>query len=80
MTGKYLLPWETPAPYVYLPYEQNQNFTDDLVAESHDDPATLAGPLRAVVHGLDPDEPVYNVRTVASYQSAALATGRSCCG
>lgn len=44
-----------------------------LVAESHDDPATLAPSLRAAVHTLDPDQPVYNLRTVASYQSAALA-------
>ncbi len=72
-TGKYLLPWEAPAPYVYLPYEQNQSSQMYLVAESHDDPATLAPSLRAAVHTLDPDQPVYNLRTVASYQSAALA-------
>lgn len=71
--GKYLLPWEAPAPYVYLPYEQNQRSEMTLIAQSLGDPASLAAPLRAVVHSLDPDEPVYNVRTVASYQSAALS-------
>ncbi len=72
-TGKYLLPWEAPAPYVYLPYEQNQPSEMTLVAQSLGDPASLAAPLRALVHSLDPDEPVYNLRTVASYQSAALS-------
>ena len=70
-TGKYLLPWESPAPYVYLPYEQNQRAEMTLVAQSLADPVSLAAPLRAVVHSLDPDVPVYNVRTVASYQCSS---------
>lgn len=72
-TGKYLLPWEAPEPYVYVPYEQNQHSEMTLVVQSLGDPASLVAPLRALVHSLDPDVPVYNVRTVASYQSAALS-------
>lgn len=36
-----------------------------MLVQSAGDPAGLAGPLRALVHRLDPNLPVYNVRTMA---------------
>jgi putative ABC transport system permease protein len=35
-----------------------------LVAQSAGDPARLVGPLREVVRGLDPNMPIFNVRTM----------------
>jgi predicted permease len=66
-TGRYTFPTELPTPYVYLPYEQNQRPRMTLVVESHGDPALLAEPLRQVVHTLDADQPVQNLRTVVSF-------------
>ncbi len=72
-TGRYQIPWETPRPYVYLPYDQNQRPGMTVIAESVGDPAALAAPLREVVHSLDAELPVYNLRTVAS--TISWATG-----
>jgi putative ABC transport system permease protein len=71
-TVRYLLPWEEPKPYVYLPYSQNPRLRMSLIAESRGDPLALAEPLRAAVHKLDANLPVYNVRTVASYRRSTL--------
>ena len=38
-----------------------------MLVQSAGDPSTLAGPLRAVVHGLDPNLPIYNVRTMEAF-------------
>ena len=62
--GKYLFVAEPPADFVYLPYRQNPSRRMFLVAQSSGDPATLAGPLREVVRGLDVDMPIFNVRTM----------------
>jgi macrolide transport system ATP-binding/permease protein len=35
-----------------------------LFTDTIGDPASLAGPLRQVVHSLDPDQPIFNVRTM----------------
>jgi len=71
-TGRYLFPWEAPTAYVYLPYEQNRRSRMALVAEFEGDPATLAALLRDMVHTLDADQPIYNLRTVASYAKWAV--------
>ncbi len=36
-----------------------------MLVRSAGDPASLAGPLRTMVHRLDPNLPIYNVRTMA---------------
>ena len=66
-TGRYYFPTESPMPYVYLPYEQNQRPRMTLIAESQGDPAALAAPLREAVRSLDADQPIQNLRTVASF-------------
>jgi len=38
-----------------------------LIAESVGDPASLVAPLRDVVHGLDANQPIYNVRTMEEF-------------
>jgi ABC-type antimicrobial peptide transport system permease subunit len=74
-TGHYLLVNEKPAPYVYLPYEQNPRSRMTLIVQSDGDPAALAGPLRDVVRSIDADLAPFNVRTVATlYESRATGT------
>jgi ABC-type antimicrobial peptide transport system permease subunit len=45
-----------------------------LLVRTAGDPATIATPIRAVVQGLDSNQPVFNVRTLDSfYQQRAVA-------
>ena len=74
-TGHYLAVNETPASYVYLPYEQNPRPRMTLIVQSAGDPAQLAAPLREVVRSIDANVPIFNLRTVATlYDSRATDT------
>lgn len=74
-TGHYLLVNEAPAPYVYLPYEQNPRPRMTLIVQSAGDPVGLAAPLRDAVRSIDANLPVFNLRTVATlYDSRATGT------
>jgi len=44
---------ETPAPYVYLPYEQNTRSRMTLIVQSVGDAGALATPLRDAVRAID---------------------------
>ena len=70
--AKYLWIAEPPLDFVYLPFRQHPRSTMSLVAESNaQDAATLAPVLRDVVHSLDPDMPVFDVRTMQRLLYAA---------
>ena len=74
-TGHYLIVNETPAPYVYVPYEQNPRPRMTLIVQSAGDPSALAAPLREAVRALDANLPIFNLRTVATlYESRATDT------
>lgn len=74
-TGHYLAVNEAPAPFVYLPYEQNPRSRMTLVVQSEGDPAALARPLRDAVRSIDANVPVFNLRTVATlYKSRVTDT------
>jgi predicted permease len=67
-TAKYIWIAEPPLDFVYLPFRQHAQSGLALVAESNaPDAATLAPALREVVRGLDPDMPVFNVRTMQDF-------------
>jgi putative ABC transport system permease protein len=71
-TVRYLLPWEQPQPYVYLPYEQSPRSSMSLVAGSADNSTALAGRLRETIQKLAPEMP-FNIRTVASFPQSTLS-------
>jgi predicted permease len=74
-TGHYLAVNETPAPYVYVPYEQNPRSRMTLVVQSAGDAGALAKPLRETVRSIDGNVPVFNLRTVATlYESRVTDT------
>jgi macrolide transport system ATP-binding/permease protein len=76
-TGKYIYTAESPTPFLYLPFAQNPRNSMYLLANSYSDPAALAAPLRELVHTLDPDQPVFNVRTMQDlYQIRAVSNMR----
>jgi predicted permease len=74
--AKYIWIAEPPLDYVYLPYRQHARSGLALVAESNaPDAASLAPVLREVVRGLDPDMPVFDVRTMQYfYNELAVKT------
>ncbi|MGO9938500.1 MAG: ADOP family duplicated permease [Terracidiphilus sp.] len=71
-TVRYLLPWEQPQPYVYLPFGQTPSSAMSLVAKSDDSSAVLAARLRQTIQKLDPEMP-YSIRTVASFAQSTLS-------
>jgi ABC-type antimicrobial peptide transport system permease subunit len=74
-TGHYLTVNETPAPFVYLPYQQNPRSRMTLIVQSLGDANALATPLRDAVRSIDGDVPVFNLRTVATlYESRVTDT------
>ncbi|HEX5473931.1 MAG TPA: ABC transporter permease [Vicinamibacterales bacterium] len=68
----------TSEPQVYLPYRQIDDgslvgyFPNDLAVRAAGDVTALAAPIRAIVHGADPELPVSDVRTTE--QIVALGT------
>ena len=76
-TGKYLFVAEQPTPFLYIPFAQNPRMSMVLFAETNGDPTAAIGPLREVVHTLDANQPIFNVRTIQDfYQIRAIATYR----
>ena len=65
--GRYVMLAEAPRAYFYLPVAQAYRSPMTLLVRSAQDPAALAAPLRALLRELDPDLPVYNVKTVESH-------------
>jgi hypothetical protein len=73
-TNKYWFIAEPPIQYFYLPFAQEPSTRMSLVVETDGDPAAVAAPLREVVRTLDPNQPIYNVRTLSSfYEQRAIS-------
>ena len=74
-TVKYLWIAEKPMEFLYLPLAQHPQQRMILLAESSADPLTLVAPLRDVVHSLDANQPIYDVRTFGDfYHARAVST------
>jgi len=72
--SKYLFIAEPPTDFLYFPYRQKPVQRMAFIVQSAGDPASLAGPLREVVHGLDANLPPFNVRTMeALYRMRAIS-------
>jgi macrolide transport system ATP-binding/permease protein len=76
-TSKYIFIAEAPVEFVYFPHRQKKLQEMTLLAQSQGDPGALAAPLREMVRGLDPNMPIYNVRTMEQfYQMRAISIFR----
>jgi predicted permease len=60
----YLNPLEPPQAYLYLPLAQNPKAAMTLMLETEGPPAEEAGLLRDLVWRLDPNQPIFAVRTM----------------
>jgi macrolide transport system ATP-binding/permease protein len=63
-TGKNTSVLEPPLGFMYLPFTQHPQSRMTLTAYVAGDAAVMAGPLRDVIRAIDPDVPVYGVRTL----------------
>jgi putative ABC transport system permease protein len=65
-----------PNGETYLCAFQSPQDVATIVAKTSGDPAALTGALRAAVHDVDPDLPVYRVRTLKSVVADSLSDQR----
>ncbi|HEU5452931.1 MAG TPA: FtsX-like permease family protein, partial [Terriglobales bacterium] len=63
-------------PELYLPYAQMPHFSINVVLKTDGDPRALAAPLRSAVLAINPTIPAYEVATLESQLSEALAQRR----
>jgi putative ABC transport system permease protein len=65
-----------PGFQLYVPFAQNPWPTMSLVVRTSGEPTSRAGEIRAALLALDPDQPVYNVRSLEEVTSRAVALRR----
>ena len=65
-----------PEPIIYIPMEQSPLFRTRLAVRTHGDPQALLPMIRRVVSSIDPDLPVFEVKTLAQIAADAVATQR----
>jgi putative ABC transport system permease protein len=67
---------QPPIPYLYVPLAQRPARTMSLVLRTTGDPAAMTAPLRHAIAALDPDQALYDVRTMEEVVAADLAGSR----
>lgn len=60
------------APYIYGAQAQNFHIFNTIAARTEGDPMQLANAVRAAVWSVDPDQPVWKIRTQASLVDRAI--------
>jgi predicted permease len=63
-THKYRTVSEAPTPFVYYPRAQQPAIMSTILVAADRDPGALAAPLRETVRAIDPNMPVFDVRTM----------------
>ena len=66
-TVKYLWIAEPPTEFLYFPLSQRPKGQMTLLAESYGDPSSLTAPLGEVIHSLDANQPIFNIRTMEEF-------------
>ncbi|HEX6975542.1 MAG TPA: ABC transporter permease, partial [Vicinamibacterales bacterium] len=61
---------------VYFPHQQVPARAMNIVVRTPSDPAALASAVRREIHAIDPDLPIYNVRTMTARVDESLARRR----
>jgi putative ABC transport system permease protein len=63
-------------PEVYFPYQQQPHNFLSLVVRTAQDPAAMAGAVRSQVLSLDPDQPVFDIKTMDERLSNTVSQSR----
>jgi len=69
--GKYQLITDAPRPFLYVPAAQWYRADAVLIVRTTGNPAALVGPLHSAVRALDPNVPLFDIRTVAQHLEIA---------
>jgi predicted permease len=67
---------DEPQGHYYLPLAQAGARSVQLVLATSTDPTSVAAPLRGLISGLDPDMPVYQIRTMEERVGQSLVNER----
>jgi putative ABC transport system permease protein len=65
---------EAPAPMFYMP--EALGILATLVVRTTGDPERLAGPIRAAIHEIDPEQPIRGVATLRAVTAGSIASDR----
>jgi len=74
--GKYQRLGEDPLAYMYFPMAQAFEYGATLHLRTAGDPAEVAPRVREIVAGIDPDLPLFDVRTMENHLGIALLPAR----
>lgn len=74
--GKYNSLGEKPMPLVYRPLLRNYNSTATLVARTNVDAQTAIAAIRREINSLDPNLPLYSIKTLTEHMSLPLFPAR----
>jgi macrolide transport system ATP-binding/permease protein len=74
--GKYSNITEKPRPYMYLPAQQWYRGDAVLIVKTQGDPGALVPRLHAAFRALDPNVPLFDVRTIADHLETAVFVQR----
>lgn len=75
--GKYFSITEDPQPIAYFPMPQKYNSTNTLVVRTTSDERNMIAPIRREIQQLDPNMPLYQVKTLEEHIGFALFPARS---
>jgi macrolide transport system ATP-binding/permease protein len=75
-TGKYRSLGEAPSEFMYLPQRERFVSGMTLVVRTAGDPQAVLGRIRSLVRELDPDLPLFDVRTMEDHMGFALLPAR----
>ncbi|HEY1306450.1 MAG TPA: ABC transporter permease [Vicinamibacterales bacterium] len=75
--GKYSLLGEPPTEYFFLPHAQHFSGQMTMIARTSASPASLATAVQREIAALDPDVPVYGVKTMPMFLDRLLSLPKS---
>jgi hypothetical protein len=68
--------YEPPEMYVYVPFAQDVQSFALLLVEAQGDPASIVGPVKHQIAGIDPALPVLNISSLGTHMRLLLYEGR----
>jgi predicted permease len=74
-TGTYLYWAEPPEPFMWRPFTQDYDPLVTLHVRTAGDPAAMAGAIRDAVRAINPDMPVFSVRSMEAFYDAKAMLG-----
>ena len=78
--GKYTWITETPRPYLYVSEAQWYSADNVLFVKTAGNPGALVPAIQQAVHALDPNVPLYEIRTIAEHLQIATVLQRNIAG